>query len=434
MNAYHALSSIDSHYYQILEYLFQLQRVGVKYTLDNIRLLLQHLGNPHRKLSVVHVVGTNGKGSTTAMLYSIARAAGVVVARYTSPHLVDFRERIEVAGELIPIDYVVDFVRGIQPVIERIQPSFFEVTTAMAFQYFAEQKVDLVILEAGMGGRLDSTNVVHPLLTLLTPIAMDHQNYLGNTLAAIAREKAGVMKPGVPVITNNVHPMVQTILQAQAETVDTTLEILSPEQVKVMARSLEGQEIQLQHPKFQYDQLTLNLLGAFQAQNALIAVAAVHDLEPFYPGITRGVRKGLQKVPWRGRLDIVRKDLPLIIVDVSHNPEGIARTLQEIRQLLPDRPLNVIIGVQADKDFQTMGKILAQYADICYVTALPSERSLNPQLLIQSIIKTGGMAQTLGSLREFLAGRWYEQSPQAVWVITGSHYLAGEAYRILENA
>ncbi len=433
MTVDHAIPSLESQYAHTLDYLFQLQRVGVKYTLDNIRYLLEHLGNPHRHLPVVHIVGTNGKGSTAAMLYSIARAAGYAVARYTSPHLVDFRERIEVNGERIPVDYVVAFVNRLRPVIEAIQPSFFEVTTAMALQYFAEQSVDLVILEAGMGGRLDSTNVVRPLLTLVTPIAMDHQNYLGNTLAAIAREKAGVFKPGVPVLTNNTHPTVLSIFQAQAETVDTRLERVAPEHVQVVAQSLEGLEIRLQHPRWAYPRLYLNLLGTYQAHNALLAVAAAHRLEARYPGLTAGVVPGLREVPWRGRLHVVRRD-PLVIVDVSHNSAGMATTLQEIRQLAPGRPIHVVIGLQADKDFQAMGKILAQHADTCYVTGLPTPRSLSPQLLLQQIVAAGGEAQLLENLSALFAGQLLTQNPQAVWLITGSHYLAGEAYRILEKA
>ncbi len=414
-----------------LDYLFSLQRVGIKYSLDNIQYLLRVLGNPHQRIAAVHIVGTNGKGSVAAMISAIGQAAGLKMGLYTSPHLVDFRERIRINDELIPKEFVVEFTRLMRRHIEAIRPSFFEVTTAMAFQYFAEQKPDMVILEAGMGGRLDSTNVVRPLLTLITPIGVDHQNYLGNTLAAIAREKAGVLKSGVPAITIEPRPEVRTILAAQAETVDTFLDVFHREHVQVRERSLTGLVIDIRHPEFQYRNLRVNFPATYQALNSLLAVAAIHRLPSFFPSPERAVRAGLADVRWRGRMDVVGHK-PVTIVDVSHNPEGLETTLREIANLFPHQPLKVIMGLQADKDFQTMGQIVARYADTCFVVPLNSPRQLPPQQLVEAIRAAGGTAEVVEDVK--IALNHLEDSTEGVWLITGSHYLAGAAYRILENA
>ncbi len=418
-------------YTRTLDYLFNLQRVGVKYSLDNIRQLLNILGNPHRRLPAIHIAGTNGKGSTAAMLFAIARAAGLRAGLYTSPHLVDFRERIRINETLIPVEYVVEFTRSMRTHIERIQPSFFEVTTAMAFQYFAEHQVELVILEAGMGGRLDSTNIVRPLLSVITHIGLDHQNYLGNTLGAITREKAGILKAGVPALTIAQQPEVDVILQAQAETVDAPLEILPREHVRLRERSLNGLIVDVVHPRFRYPNLYINLVPAYQAVNALLAIAAVHRLPDVFPKPETPVRNGLATVHWPGRLDVVRTH-PVVLVDVSHNAEGMQATLQEVKALFPDKPLNVVVGLQADKDFQRIGQILAHGADTCVVVPLHSPRQLPPHRLAEAIRAAGGRAEVAEGVRSI----WHRimESRNGVWLITGSHYVAGAVYGILEKA
>ncbi len=418
-------------YQATLAYLYRLQRVGIKYSLDNISYLLRQLGNPHRELPVVHIAGTNGKGSTAAMIFAIARAANLSVGLYTSPHLMDFRERIRVNDQFIPADFVVAFVRAMRPLIERIRPSFFEVTTAMAFQYFSQMALDLVIVEAGMGGRLDSTNVVHPLVTLLTPIGLDHQNFLGNSLAAIAREKAGILKPGVPAITNNTHPRVVEILKAQAEAVDTWLQVLPEDGVEIVSTSLEGTTAHLQTPSGWLEQVHINLLGAHQVQNARLAVAAVQQLARFLPLSEKHIYQGLSMVQWRGRLEVVRHHPP-IVVDVSHNPIGMETSLRQIKPLLKEKPFNIIIGLQEDKDFRAISKIVARFADTCYVTGLPTPKQLDPVVLQNAIQQAGGKAIHIKSLEPFL--KQTVLKGRGTWLITGSHYLVGEVLPILEKA
>ena len=200
-------------YQETLNFLFGLQRVGIKLGLENIRTLLNAIDNPQLNYPTIHLAGTNGKGSTAAMLTAILRESGYRVAQYTSPHLIDFSERIQVNGQPIPESEVVQFTRQIRPLVEKIQSSFFEVTTALAFWYFAKQQPDIAIIETGLGGRLDATNTLQPLLTLITPIDFDHQIFLGNTIRQIAAEKAGIIKSGVPCLTNNCVPEVLDVLK-----------------------------------------------------------------------------------------------------------------------------------------------------------------------------------------------------------------------------
>ncbi|NOX37993.1 MAG: bifunctional folylpolyglutamate synthase/dihydrofolate synthase [Calditrichaeota bacterium] len=420
------------NYPETIAYLFQLQRVGIKYTLDNIQQFMAALDYPHRSWRAIHIAGTNGKGSTAAMLASILKQAGLRVGLYTSPHLIDFTERIRINGQPIPKRVVVEFVQRYRSLIETIQPSFFEVATALAFWYFAREAVDLAVIETGMGGRLDSTNIVHPLLTLITPIDLDHQHYLGHTLEAIAAEKAGIIKPDIPCLTVTQPEAARRVLEQTAQKRGAPFIYLpSISRTTLLQSNLQGNRFHLTLNDWQLNDLWLNLAGPHQIQNALLAVGTIQQLGNIISDPETAIRKGLQSVRWWGRLEQVATS-PIVIVDVSHNPAGFRTTLQFLKQQFPQTPLAAIIALQEDKNFQEIGKFVAKTVDKTIVTRFQHPKALKPEVLLQVIRNHGGSATIFPNLSQAIHEIHRNHGIQYVWIIIGSHYLAGEAYKILQ--
>lgn len=423
-----------STYPETIGYLFALQRVGIKLGLDNIRTLLEAVGNPHTRWPAIHLAGTNGKGSTAAMLEAILRRGGYRVGLYTSPHLIDFSERIRVDRQPVSREVVIEFVDRLRPVIDAIQPSFFEVTTALAFRYFADCQVDIAIIETGMGGRLDSTNVLTPLVTAITPIGMDHQEYLGDTLEAIAAEKAGIIKPEVPCLTNNRNEEVLAVLRDHCRRRQAPFLSLgeTPHPPELLSADIEGSRFSLQYGTERLENLFLNLPGAHQLDNALLAVGVIRELRRAFPLPEDAIAAGLQDVQWRGRLHRISRN-PDIIIDVSHNPAGVAETLAFLGRFYRREQTRAIVFLQADKDFRKIGELISRHAHAAWVVDLPAGKPLPPEKLQQAIETAGGMASILpsfGAAWEIIA---QSKEKDALWLIIGSHYLAGEAYRQLSG-
>jgi len=269
-------------YQNSLKYLYDLQFFGIKLGLENIGKLLSYLGNPQNRWPAIHIAGTNGKGSTAAFAYSILKEAGYRVGLYTSPHLVDFSERIRVNDWLIPREVLVEYTQSLKSQIEKIKPTFFEATTAIAFRYFADQKVDVAVVETGLGGRLDATNLVNSILTLITPIGMDHQQYLGKDIIQIAREKAGIIKPGVPCFTNNRETNILQVFRLQCKKLNAPFYPLNPEEsIEILSQSIYGSMFHLKLPDARLLNLKISLSGPFQVANAALAVAALSKTKNF---------------------------------------------------------------------------------------------------------------------------------------------------------
>ncbi len=419
------------NYQRIVDYLFQLQRAGVKWSLDNIRVLLSELGRPERSWPSVHIAGTNGKGSTAAILESILIQSGRKVGLYTSPHLLDFTERIRVNRQPIPQEAVIDFTAMIRSCVERIQPSFFEVSTAMAFWYFREQGVDIAILETGMGGRLDSTNVVSPLATAITPVDMDHQNYLGNTLEEIAAEKAGIIKPGVVCLTNNHDPRILRVLEQKCKKTGSSFEnIFDNSACSFRQLLLYGSYVDLRYRSWNLSNIFLSLAGLHQSENALLALAIAWHLQESFPVSERSIQKGLASVAWRGRLDLVSASPP-VIVDVSHNPAGVKKSLDFVHRFFPKTAIRAAVYLQDDKDYVEVGKLLAGGCQRVYVIPLSTRAPLPPEKLYEAITAAGGTAQILDNFSQLLDLIQQTTADNQPWLLIGSHYLAGEAYRQL---
>jgi len=394
---------VNTAYSAAIDWLFGTQYRGVKLGLENVRTLLKALGEPQSALRFIHVAGTNGKGSVCAMVDSICRSAGIKTGLFTSPHLVRFSERIQING--LPIDDS-DFVRGIQRIRALIDedrhPTFFEITTALAFDYFRSQGVDLVVLETGLGGRLDATNVVHPLVSVLTSIDMDHQKWLGNTLGEIAAEKAGIIKPGVPVVSGPQFGEVRTVLEQIATASSAPLSYAET--------PVEG--------------LFIGLAGSHQRLNAAIAVKAIQETR--IPMDPQSLKEGLANVYWPGRFQRVTER---IVLDGAHNPAATKCVVETWRECGGPQKATIIFGGLLDKDLQGMIAILSTLAARFLIVPIRSQRAASPAE-IGPFVPQHLSATRCASAREALdlALRFKEQI-----LVTGSLFLVGETLAILDS-
>lgn len=355
-------------YKETLEWLYNqlpmFQKIGgaaYKKDLTNTLALTNHLGNPHTKFKTIHVGGTNGKGSTSSMLAAILMEAGYTVGLYTSPHLKDFRERITLNGKPISQKYVVNFVANNKDFFAEYSLSFFEMTVGLAFQYFADQKVDVAIIEVGMGGRLDSTNIITPLVSVITTIGFDHMQFLGSTLEAIAGEKAGIIKPNVPVIIGEYTKETKAVFEVKAMQENATL---------IFAQDNEH----VDYPS--------ELKGNYQNQNKQTVVATCRVLEKHFNLTETHIKKGIANVVsltgLKGRWQIIQEK-PKVVCDTAHNSQGLALVMQQIKQEQFDN-LHIVLGVVNDKD---LGSILPLFpTDATYYFCKPAiERGLDASLL-----------------------------------------------------
>ncbi len=347
--------------------------------------LCDALGNPQQKLKFVHIAGTNGKGSVSHSMAAILQKAGYKTGLYTSPHLYDFRERIRVNGEMVEKSFVVDFTEKIQSAINEIQPSFFELTVAMALDYFLQQQVDIVVMEVGLGGRLDSTNIILPEVSVITNIGFDHQAFLGDTLIAIAGEKAGIIKEHVPVIIGEMHPETQAVFYEKAIAHHTTI-VFADQDYQILAtqQTPEYLKVAVQHNEVvSYYQLDLN--GWYQQKNLLTILATVAALtEKGWKISAQAVEAALQSVKTvtglLGRWDVLQQH-PLVVADVAHNVDGIQQLLEQLVHLRYEK-LFIIIGMVKDKEVEKVLSLLPKEAHY-YFTQSHIQRALPANILAE---------------------------------------------------
>ncbi|MFK8038561.1 MAG: folylpolyglutamate synthase/dihydrofolate synthase family protein [Crocinitomicaceae bacterium] len=355
-------------YQQVVDWLFgqlanyhQQGSSAYKPGLENISILLDHIGNPQNDLKSIHIAGTNGKGSTAHMIAAMAIENGYRVGLFTSPHIKDFRERIKINGQLISKDFVINFVEKHQTIFEALSPSFFEITTAMAFAAFADSGCDWVVIETGLGGRLDATNVIQPKVSVITNIGLDHTEYLGNTLPKIAAEKAGIIKRNIPVCIGEVNSDTQTVFEAKAKQENS--KIYYPIEQK----------------------FELDLLGEYQQKNAALAWTAIQVLkekgEYFDDQKSKNALTRITRITqFKGRLSIIQKG-PLILADASHNIDGIQTLFQEISKI-PHRNLYAVYGSAIDKNFAKSMRLFPTQAKY-FLTSFDSDRSVEVEKLCQ---------------------------------------------------
>jgi dihydrofolate synthase/folylpolyglutamate synthase len=422
------------NYSEAIQFLYGLQMFGANFGLENTRQLAALAGNPQEKLRFIHVAGTNGKGSTCAMLESIYRAAGLRVGLFTSPHLVSFRERIQINRQLIPESDVARLVAelialpsgaDVSPANRRSRDgcaTLFEFSTMMALKFFAEQKCDLVIWETGLGGRLDATNIVTPLASVITNIAFDHQQWLGDTLEKIAAEKAGIIKNGIPVVTATDEPFALAVIEKIAR------ERKSPFVLVGQASSLSWAG-KMPAPL---------LAGEHQKLNAALALATVEVLQKQIPVAEEKIRQGLANVHWPGRLQLIENPGgQKILLDGAHNVAS-AKVLREaLEKIFPAKERTLILGILQDKDWQEICEWLAPLAAEIFTVPVASERSANPKELAEICRSANPAAEicVCDSLSEALEksgsrGRSPQQAENII-VVTGSLYLLGETLELL---
>lgn len=360
------MSKLDTEYQKTVEFLFtqlpMYQRVGdvaMKKNLDNIIALCKQLKNPQDKFPAIHIAGTNGKGSTTHILAAILQETGMKVGIYSSPHYKDFRERIKINGELASKKYIVDFVKDNQKILKKMKPSFFEISVAMAFQYFAEQKVDIAVIETGLGGRLDSTNIVHPILSIITNISMDHQDMLGNTLKAIAGEKAGIIKKGVPVIISEDNPKTASVFKKKAKEMDAPI-YFSKDTYNVIptVKALTHSIFNIyKNKRIYFRDVESDIAGQFQAENLRGVIQAVYILNELgYKISDEQALSAFKKVKtstyFIGRMHVL-KYTPLIVADSGHNEGALEITMNELDKIRY-RKLHIVLGFVKDKNIKKL--------------------------------------------------------------------------------
>ncbi|HKI51159.1 MAG TPA: folylpolyglutamate synthase/dihydrofolate synthase family protein [Geothermobacteraceae bacterium] len=403
-------------YHRSLDYLFGLQKFGIKLGLDNIRTLLGRLGSPQLLYPCVHVAGTNGKGSTAVALAGILQNSGYRVGLYTSPHLHSFTERIQVDRQVISEASVVSITARLQGLVTDLPVTFFEMTTAMALEYFRQAKVDIAILETGLGGRLDATNVVTPLVSVITPISYDHAAYLGDDLAAIAAEKGGIIKPGVPVFVARQKPEALKVLQRQAHAVaaeiyaaDSDWQIRSgPAGFRFAGLGWNEEVISGLAGMHQHDNLGLSL-----------AVAAYLQSQGWHVARSLAV-KSLAELSWPGRLEWWRGEQ--LLFDAAHNLAG----CQALADYLTASGLNrvhLVTGFKADKDWQAMLRVLLPFATRVYVTKPEVEAVVDPVRVVEFVARRGGAASCHLPAEEALDQAFAVRQPGETIVVAGSIFL-----------
>jgi dihydrofolate synthase / folylpolyglutamate synthase len=394
---------------------------GMRPGLERIETLLAAIGNPERAFRTVQVGGTNGKGSISAMLASILQAAGHRVGLFTSPHLVEFSERIRVNGRPIPEVDVVDGVEAIGTLLARLDATMFEATTALCLDHFAREGVEIAVLEVGLGGRLDATTVGHPVAEIVSRIDYDHQAYLGDDLEQIAAEKAAIIRSGIAFAARQA-PEAQAVLLRRAEEAQVPLVLEGRDlDARVRGFTLEGQRLDLRGPGWRFDDMLCRLLGVFQPGNALLAVAAAHHL-----GVSEeAVRRGLAGVEWPGRFQIIEHD-PVVILDGAHNPGGARALAASLTTYFPGRPLTLVIGISADKDQVGILRALAPLASRLILTAYAGARAATPAALRACLPPISAPVETAASTREAFSLAMAEPRNPLICV-AGSLYLVGEA-------
>ena len=408
-------------YQESLDYLFSLQFFGIKLGLDNIRSLLDRVGNPQQQLRIIHVAGTNGKGSTSAGITSILHAAGYKTGLYTSPHLHNFTERIRVNTRQISEAEVVSLVDEIRPHAQQLKATFFEVTTAMALLCFARHRVDWVVLETGMGGRLDATNVVVPDLSVITPIALDHGSFLGHTLAAIAAEKAGIIKPGVTVVCAAQEPAAAEVIQQTSAELGCSL-LQGDIDFKVVVNSDAGQ-FSVMRGDAGAGPFTTRLPGRHQWHNLALAVAAVSELQRTGLVVpSAAMATGLTQVRWPGRLEWLGER---ILIDGAHNDAGIEALTAYLTHLkLTD--IHLIFGCKEDKQAAAMLAKLLPFVARVYITTPPAVAAVDPEVLVATARCHGVAAECYASPRAALTSAKLLCKQEETIVAAGSLFLIAD--------
>ena len=418
-------------YFETLQKIFNLRGGIIDLRLDGMSQALALFNHPENQFPSLHIAGTNGKGSTAALLHNILQQAGYRTALYTSPHLESFTERIRVGQEEIAQAEVVSLADEIwQRTAEANVPlTFFEFITVMAFIYFARNRVDVAVIEVGLGGRLDATNVVTPLVSVITTISKDHEAYLGPDELSIAREKGGIIKPRIPVVCGKMSEPVVKLLREIAQAVESPAYFLGTAFSFLLKNERLFDYIGI---KQNLSHLAVALRGRHQLANASLALAALELASEHFPVPEDVLRRGLETVRWPGRLEVM-SERPLVILDGAHNPEGVCALTDELLELRRGRKIRLLFATMADKEWQLMLGTLAKLADEMIFTRVAMERSADPELLAKNI-PISVPNRVIQDSQTALAAVLDSAQPDDIVVVAGSLYLLGEVRPLLAKA
>lgn len=419
-------------------YLYGLQKFGMKFGLRNIRELLRYAGDPHKKFPSVHVAGTNGKGSTSSLIAAALTAAGYRVGLYTSPHIVRFNERIRINGAMISGDDLSRFADVFRRKIDVLNATFFEATTAIAFTYFAEEKIDIGVIETGLGGRLDATNVLTPVVSVITSIGRDHTEHLGSTLREIAREKGGIIKQGIECVTGvGAGPALRELKKIARRRDARLIQVEVVTTLEYAETRIRRQIFSISTLKNRFEGLIVPLLGDHQLQNACTALVTLEQLQSKgydvpQPCIRSGFRAVLQLTGIRGRFEILRSR-PKVVLDVAHNPDGVAAVVHALGGIRYGQ-VHLVFGVMRDKDYRQMIRTLSGLQPIVYAVCPSLERALPAATIAKVFERMQCRARSYRSVSRGVRAALHAQRAGDLVLVCGSHYVAGEALPVVEEA
>lgn len=424
------------NYQDSLDYLYSLSKSGIKLGLENTRRLLSYFGDPHLKIATIHIAGTNGKGSTSAITESILRASGFRVGLYTSPHLLDFCERIQINRKPIDKEPLCELISEVKKATEALQISvtFFEFSTVMAFLYFFENKTDWNVIEVGLGGRLDATNLCQAEISIITSIAMDHTEYLGSDLKQIAFEKASIIKPGGTAIANLSEQEVMDVVSQHSQKNDAKLYLSGVDfKAEEISHTPKGQIFNYNSKQLFLNHLELPLIGKHQTNNSSLSIRCVEILKEKNKQITeQGIRDGLKSVSWPGRLEVVNT-YPTILLDCAHNPDGVKRLTEALSEYFTYDRCHFILGIMKDKPYCEMIDIISHIADRIIFVKPRQDRSWDLRLLQEKLQKSHKVVEIIEEIHYAMDIAKKTSAPNDLICITGSVFTVAEAKQYIDN-
>lgn len=427
-------------YQEAMKYITEVGNFGSNYGLERTYKLLELLDNPQDKLKIIHVAGTNGKGSTTAMITSMLKGCGYKVGMYTSPFLEEFEERIQINGENIPKEKLAQLITKIKYAVDKVieegynHPTEFEIITVLMFLYFATEEVDFAVVEVGLGGRLDSTNVITPILSVITSISFDHTNLLGNTLEEIAAEKAGIIKSCIPTVIYPQEEMAERVISSKCQELDSKLYKINKEDAKLINIIKEDKIYQQVKVKLddEYD-VKLPLLGEHQILNLAVALKALEVIKDKAPKLNReSIVKSLATVRWNGRLEIMSNS-PYVVIDGAHNIQGITQLDKNIKKYFEYKDMYLILGILADKDVEDMVKVITPKAKKVFTVTPNSMRAETAEELLEEVKKYNESCEAYNDYKNAFEDALKLCKKDDLLLISGSLYMIGEMRGIIKK-
>ena len=427
-------------YQEAMKYITEVGNFGSNYGLERTYKLLELLDNPQDKLKIIHVAGTNGKGSTTAMITSMLKGCGYKVGMYTSPFLEEFEERIQINGENIPKEKLAQLITKIKYAVDKVieegynHPTEFEIITVLMFLYFATEEVDFAVVEVGLGGRLDSTNVITPILSVITSISFDHTNLLGNTLEEIATEKAGIIKSGIPTVIYPQEEVAEIVISSKCQELDSKLYKINKEDAKLINIIKEDKIYQQVKVKLddEYD-VKLPLLGEHQILNLAVALKALEVIKDKAPKLNmESIVKSIATVRWNGRLEIMSNS-PYVVIDGAHNIQGITQLNKNINKYFEYKDMYLILGILADKDVEDMVKVITPKAKKVFTVTPNSMRAETAEELMNEVKKYNESCEAYNDYKNAFEDALKLCKKDDLLLISGSLYMIGEMRGIIKK-